>query len=92
MRTASCIHCVSTTDRSVKPTDNSVHRVIPFPQRITFGDLARFAWPQKAEANLAFVTGYDARTCRRWIAGDTQPPAEALGVILTEIMRRFHQR
>lgn len=70
--------------------DRNVRRING--QRIHFRDLALIAWPQKAEANLSYLTGYDARTCRRWLAGDTEPPAEALGVILAEIMRRFHQR
>jgi hypothetical protein len=74
-------------------TDRNVRKVIPIAAaRISFGDLARFAWPSKAEANLSHLTGYDGRTCRRWLAGDTEPPAEALGVILAEIMKRFHQR
>lgn len=60
--------------------------------RIHFAELARMAWPQKTEANLSFVTGYDARTCRRWLADDTEPPAEALAAVLAEIMRRAHQR
>lgn len=60
--------------------------------RIRFRDLAIFAFPQKTEANLAFITGYDPRTCRRWLADDSEPPAEALGAVLAEIMRRFHQR
>lgn len=60
--------------------------------RISFGDLARFAWPTKTESHLAFITRADPRTCRRWLAGDSEPPAEALGVVLAEIMRRFHQR
>lgn len=93
MRTASCICEIGTTDRLVKSTDRNVSRIVPLAAaRLTFGDLARFAWPQKPEANLSFHTGYDPRTCRRWLAGDTQPPAEALGVILAEIMKRFHQR
>ncbi len=85
------------TDRFGKSTDRA-DRIVPRPvthiesARISFGDLARFAWPSKAEANLSMLTGYDARTTRRWLAGDTEPPAEALGVILSEIMRRFHQR
>jgi len=59
---------------------------------ISFKDLARFAWPEKTEAHLAHLTRVDPRTCRRWLAGDNEPPAEALGVILAEIMKRFHQR
>lgn len=61
-------------------------------QCISFGDLARFAWPSKTESHLAYITRVDPRTCRRWLAGDSEPPAEALGVVLAEIMRRFHQR
>ncbi len=61
-------------------------------ERIHFRDLARVAWPEKAEQHLSYITGADQRTCRRWLAGDNEPPAEALGVVLAEIMRRFHQR
>lgn len=60
--------------------------------RIHFADLARFAWPDKTEYHLAHLTRVDPRTCRRWLAGDNEPPAEALGVVLAEIMKRFHQR
>jgi hypothetical protein len=60
--------------------------------RIHFRELALMAWPKKTEANLAFHTHYDPRTCRRWLADDTEPPADALGVVLAEIMQRFHQR
>ncbi len=60
--------------------------------RISFRDLALMAFPKKTEANLAYATGYDPRTCRRWLADDTEPPAEALGAVLAEIMKRFHQR
>ena len=75
------------------PADRSVRKVIPISAgKISFGDLARFAWPSKAEANLSHITGYDGRTCRRWLAGETEPPAEALCVVLAEIMKRFHQR
>lgn len=73
-------------DKSVRPvTHINGHR-------IHFAELARMAWPQKTEANLAFITGYDPRTCRRWLADDTEPPAEALAAVLAEIMRRAHQR
>jgi len=60
--------------------------------RISFRDLAIFAWPDKTENHLSFHLKVDARTARRWLADDNGPPAEALGVILAEIMRRFHQR
>jgi hypothetical protein len=61
-------------------------------ERIYFADLARFAWPRKTEANLAFIAKVDARTARRWLAGHTEPPAAALGGILAEILMRYHQR
>lgn len=61
-------------------------------ERISFRDLARFAWPTKTEFILAELTGYDPRTCLRWLGEHTEPPADALGVVLGEIMRRFHQR
>lgn len=75
-----------------KSLDKSVRAVIPISAgRISFGDLARFAWPSKAESNLSHLTGYDARTCRRWLAGDTEPPAEAAFIVLTEIMKRYQR-
>lgn len=60
--------------------------------RISFADLAFMAWPNKTEANLAFVARVDPRTARRWLSDDSEPPAEILGAILCEIMRRYHQR
>lgn len=70
--------------------DRNVRRING--QRIRFADLARFAWPTKTEANLAFFLKVDPRTVRRWLADDNEPPADALGVVLAEIMKRFHQR
>lgn len=61
-------------------------------QRITFRDLAKFVWPIKTDKHLSHLTGYDERTCRRWLCNATEPPAEALSIILCEIMRRFHER
>lgn len=73
--------------------DRNVRKVIQLNSaRIRFRDLARFAWPNKTEFFLAELTGVDPRTCRRWLADHNEPPADALGVVLCEIMRRFHQR
>ncbi len=73
--------------------DTSVRKVIQLNSaRIRFRDLAKFAWPHKTEFFLAELTGADPRTCRRWLADHNEPPADALGVVLSEIMRRFHQR
>ena len=70
--------------------DRNVRRING--HRIQFGELARFAWPEKTEFHLAHLTEVDPRTCRRWISGQNEPPADALGVVLAEIMKRFHQR
>jgi hypothetical protein len=70
--------------------DRNVRRING--QRISFRDLAQMAFPIKTEANLAFLARVEARTARRWLADDNEPPAEVLGVVLCEIMRRFHQR
>jgi hypothetical protein len=59
---------------------------------ISFKDLARMAWPDKTEAHLAHLTRVDARTCRRWLAGNNEPPAEALGIVLAQIMSRYSSR
>jgi hypothetical protein len=75
------------------PTGKSAGRVPRIgPDRITFGDLARFACPTKTDAWLASIAGYDIRTCQRWLSGRNEPPAEALGVVMFEIMRRFHEK
>lgn len=73
-------------DRNVRP----VTRING--SRIHFRDLARMAFPEKTESNLAFLARVEARTARRWLADDNEPPAEVLGIILAEIMKRFHQR
>jgi hypothetical protein len=79
--------------RSSTGTDRNVRKVIQLNNaRIQFRDLAKFAWPYKTEFFLAELTGADPRTCRRWLAEHNEPPADALGVVLCEIMRRFHQR
>jgi len=73
--------------------DRNARKVVHLDSaRIRFRDLARFAWPHKTEFFLAEITGYDPRTCRRWLAEKNEPPACALGAVLAEIMRRFHQR
>ena len=61
-------------------------------ERIYFRDLARMVWPDKTDQHLSFITECDARTCRRWLSGENEPPADVLAVILSEIMRRYHQR
>jgi hypothetical protein len=72
------------------PPDRNVRRISG--QRIRFADLAAMAFPTKTEANLAFLARVDPRTARRWLGEHSEPPADALGLILCEIMRRYHQR
>ena len=68
----------------------------PAPQRVThingeriyFRDLARMAFPHKTEANIAFFARVDARTARRWLSDDNEPPADVLGLVLRSEERR----
>src|SRR4051812_33856576 len=75
-----------------KQSQRADKSVRPSGPPIRFRDLAVMAFPNKTEANLAFVAGVDARTARRWLADDNEPPAEALGIILAHIMSRYSQR
>ena len=79
--------------RTTDTLDRIVHRPVTHinGKRICFGELARFAWPSKTEYFLAELTGADPRTCRRWLADQNEPPADALGVVLCEIMRRYRR-
>lgn len=63
-------------------------------QRIYFADLAEMAWPEKTEANLAYVLNCDPRTARRYLSrtDPTEPPAVALSTALAEIMKAMHRR
>lgn len=77
--------------RDLSDTGKSAGRVVNLDAaRITFGDLARFACPKKTAAWLAHVGQCDVRTAERWLEGRHEPPAEALGAIMFEIMRRLH--
>ena len=92
------------TDGQVSRSPNKLGEVVEEPsaksvrvtringQRIHFAELACMAFPQKTDANLAFHARVDVRTARRWLADDTEPPADVLGLVLAEIMKRFHQR
>lgn len=62
------------------------------PERISFGDLARFAFPRKTAACLAHIAKCDVRTCERWLSGRNEPPAEAFSAVMFEIMRRYQMR
>lgn len=95
MRTELARTAVETTENDGQvstPTDRIVRVIRINGQRIRFADLARFAWPQKTEYWLSHITGYDRRTCRRWLAGVTEPPATAEVAVLHEIMRCRHLR
>ena len=76
-----------------RSTAKSVRRITRINgQRIYFRDLAVMAWPNKTEANVAFIGRVDVRTARRWLADESDPPADVLGILLAEIMRRYGQR
>ncbi len=61
-------------------------------ERITFGDLARFACPRKTASWLAHIAKCEVRTAERWLEGKHEPPVEMLGAVMFEIMRRFQMR
>lgn len=71
-------------------TDKNVRRING--RRIHFRELAVMAFPNKTEANLAFIARVDARTARRWLADDNEPPGDVLGLVLAEIMRCYGRR
>ncbi len=78
---------------NLPPTDKSAGRVPKIgPNRISFGDLARFAFPTKTSACLAHIAKCDVRTCERWLSGRNEPPAEAFSAVMFEIMRRYQMR
>lgn len=64
----------------------------PVERRISFCDLARMAWPHKTEDHLSAATGYDKRTCQRWLAEDSEPPAHAAVLVLNKITRLYLTR
>lgn len=81
-----------TQQNQAQLADRNVRRING--NRIHFRDLARMAFPEKTEANLAFFARVDVRTARRWLAPDdkNEPPADVLGIVLAEMMKRFYQR
>jgi hypothetical protein len=64
----------------------------PVERRISFRDLARMAWPHKTEFYLSQCTGADPRTCKRWLADDSEPPADAAMHVINEITRLYLTR
>lgn len=69
-----------------------VKEIPPVERRISFRDLAKMAWPTKTEFELARLTGADPRTCQRWLADDTEPPADAAMHVINEITRLYLTR
>lgn len=65
-------------------------RKIQTPQeRISFRDLARFAWPNKPVAALVERTGADESTAKRWLRGTSRAPASAAYRALADIFDRL---
>lgn len=81
--------------RSIQRGSNSARPISwpkdlrPQEQRISFRDLAKFAFPFKTIEALGDLTGASRSAIKYWLSGDHEPPAYALGVILSEIMRRY---
>ena len=72
-----------------EPAKTVTKEIRPVERRISFRDLARMAWPEKTEFELSRLTGYDTRTCKRWLADDSEPPAHAAMHVLNEITRLY---
>lgn len=79
--------------RSNRLRAKTVTKEIGEQQRgIFFRDLARMAWPHKTEFFLSELTGFDVRTCKRWLADDSEPPAHAAMHVINEITRLYLTR
>lgn len=75
-----------------EPAKTVTKEIQPVDRRISFRDLARMAWPTKTEFELSRLTGADPRTCKRWLAEDTEPPADAAMHVINEITRLYLTR
>lgn len=76
------------------PAPDKIATTIPQPveRGISFRDLARMAWPHKTEIHLAAILHCDVRTAKRWLADDSEPPADAAMVVINEITRLYLTR
>jgi hypothetical protein len=57
--------------------------------RISFRDLARFAFGKQAVAIVAGLTRKNERTVKRWFARRSKAPDRAVVLVFGEIMRRY---
>ncbi len=64
----------------------------PLHRGLSFKDIAKLAWPTKTEFELSRLTGADPRTCKRWLAEDSEPPADAAMHVINEITRLYLTR
>lgn len=53
-----------------------------------FREVCKIIWPEGTERTLALIGGVDDRTARRWLAGETEPPALIYAAILSELTKR----
>lgn len=51
-----------------------------------FGRVARALWPRKTAAELAFRAGVTERAAKFWLAGDRAPSADAVRVVIDEML------
>lgn len=83
---------VQTIGRSsnFRPDKNVTKKSAGGEGRILFSDLVAIASPgEKPEVWLAYHTGRDPRTARRWLRDQHGRPEIALAVVIGEIMRRL---
>ena len=58
-------------------------------ERISFRDLARFAYGKNAVGIIATLAPADERTVKRWFARRARAPDRAVVLVFGEIMRRY---
>jgi hypothetical protein len=73
----------------VRPDKIVTKKIGAVERGISFSQIARFAFPDKTEHALSALTGVDVRTCKRWLADDSAPPADAAMFVINEITRRY---
>lgn len=60
-------------------------KIVPVPNWVWF---ARRCWPEKTDAELAAIANKDARTARRWLSGEFDPPNVVMAALIQKLFER----
>ena len=52
-----------------------------------FGGVAKYLWPVKTAAELAYIAKTDERTAKRWLRGEYEPPLSVVLAVIHEMLR-----